>query len=237
MLPSPATIEEVEIPAREVVLGLVGLYNRAYWPAAAFGAVAAFAALALVLIRPGTFSDMVAKVLLDLLWLWTGIIFFLGRLAPEFHVAYLFAAAFALQGTYFFVDVFFGNLEFRPYKNGSTLVAALILLFAAAVVHPILASALGRGWPKLTLVGTGPGPTAAATLALLMFTLHKPKPSFFLIPAAWALGAGIGVAQGWHFYEELVPAGVALAVLLWLAAAARRPKGPPKVKPAEGAPL
>lgn len=237
MLPSPAAIEEVEIPTRELVLGLVGLYNRASWPAPAFGALAAFAALAFVLIKPGIFSDMIAKVVLDLLWLWTGIIFFIWRLAPEFHVAYLFAAAFALQGTYFFVDTLFGGLEFRPYKKRSTFVAALILLVAAAVVHPVLASALGRGWPKLTLVGTGPGPTAAATLALLMFTLHKPKPSFFLIPAAWALGAGIGVALGWHFYEELVPAGVALVVLLWLAGAAWRPKGPAKAEAVEGATL
>jgi hypothetical protein len=235
MLPSAVALEEVEIPAREVVLGLVGLYNRAYWPAAAFGAVAVGAALAFVLVKPGILSDLVAKIVLDLLWLWMGIIFFLGRLAPEFHVAYLFAAAFTLQGTYFFVDIFFGNLEFRPYKRAGTLVAALILLVAAAVVHPVVASALGRGWPKLTLVGTGPGPTAAATLALLMLTLHKPKPSFFLIPAAWALLAGLGVAGGWHFYEELIPAGVALVVLVWLAAA-WRPKGPAKAEPSEGAP-
>ena len=212
-------VEEIEIPTRELVLGLVGVYNRAYWPAAAFGAVVAFAVLAFVLVKPGAFSDLIVKILLNLLWLWTGIIFFWGRFAPEFHVAYLFAFAFILQGTFLFMDAFFGTLEFRPFKSAPTLLIGCGLIAAAGVLHPFISSWLGRGWPALRLVGTAPASTAAFTLALLTFTLHKPRPLFFVIPAAWALVAGVCVAEAWRFYEELIPAGVAAVAILCFVAA------------------
>ncbi len=219
MFSHTAAVEEIGIPTRELVLGLVGVYNRAYWPAAAFGVVVASAAVALILVKPGAFSDLIVKMLLNLLWLWTGIIFFWGRFAPEFHVAYLFAFAFILQGTIFFMDAFFGTLEFRPFKGSATLLIGCGSIAVAAVLHPIISSWLGRGWPELRLVGTAPGPTAAFTLALLTFTLNKPRPLFFAIPAAWALIAGVCVAQAWNFYEELILAGVAVAVILYVGTA------------------
>jgi len=158
-----AAAEEFGIPTRELVLGLVGVYNRAYWPAAAFGAVVALAAVAFVLARPGAFSDLIVKIMLNVLWLWTGIIFFWGRFAPEFHVAYLFAFAFILQGTFFFMDAFFGTLEFRPFKSPATLLIGCSLIAAAGILHPIVSTWLGRGWPELRLVGTAPGAPARAT--------------------------------------------------------------------------
>jgi hypothetical protein len=224
----------MEIPTRELVLGLVGVYNRAYWPAAAFGVGVALAATAMVLVKPGAFSDLVAKILLNVLWLWTGIIFFWGRFAPEFHIAYLFAFAFIIQGTVFFMDAFFGSLEFRPYKTAGTFFLGCTLVAAVGVLHPVISSWLGRGWPELRLVGTAPGPTAAFTLALLAFTLHKPRPLFFLIPGAWALIAGISAAQAWRYYEELVPAGVAAAVILFGVAALWRNLPVRESKPAGG---
>jgi hypothetical protein len=230
-----ALIEDMEVPTRELVIGLVGVYNRAYWPAAAFGVAVALAAVAFVLVRPGAFGDLVVKILLNFLWLWTGIIFFWGRIAPEFHVGYLFAFAFIIQGTVFFMDAFFGNLEFRPYKSVGTFLFGCALVAAAGVLHPLVSTWLGRGWPDVRLVGTAPGPTAAFTLALLAFTLHKPKPLFFVVPGAWALIAGISIAQAWHFYEELVPAGVAAAVILFAVGTLWRNLPPPESRPAGGA--
>lgn len=235
MLSYTAAAEANGIPTRELVLGLVGVYNRAYWPAAAFGAVVALAAVAFVLVKPGAFSDLIIKILLNLLWLWTGIIFFWGRFAPEFHVAYLFAFAFILQGTIFFMDAFFGTLEFRPFKSAPTLLIGCGLIAAAAVLHPVVSSWLGRGWPELRLVGTAPGPTAAFTLALLTFTLHKPRPLVFAVPAGWALITGLCIAQAWHFYEELILAGVAAAVIFCVASALWRTLPVRETKPAGGA--
>ena len=232
---TPTRFEDIEIPARELVLGLVGVYNRAYWPAAAFGVAAVFAALAFVLIKPGAFSDMVAKVLLDLTWVWTGVMFFLGRFAPDFDAAYIFGFAFIIQGTFLLADLFYGTLEFRPYRNRAAVVPVLVMSAAVILIHPVVATVLGRGWPELTLAGTAPGPTAAATLCLLMFTLHKPRPLFFVIPAAWALVAGVPLAQEWHFYEELILAGVALVAVLWLAYAAWRAGRRSETEPVEGA--
>lgn len=229
------TFEEIEIPARELVLGLLGVYNRAYWPAAVFGVAAVVAAFAFVLIKPGAFSDIIAKILLDLAWVWTGVMFFLGRLAPDVDVAYVFGIAFIIQGTFLLADMFYGTLEFRPFRNPAATVAVLGMTAAAILVHPIVAAALGRAWPELRLAGTAPGPTAAATLCLLMFTLHKPRPLFFVIPAAWALVAGVALALAWHFYEELILAGVALAAVLWFAYATWRAKSNSQKESAEGA--
>jgi len=231
----PGPPPELELPAAEIALGVLGAYNRAYWPAALFGAGLALAALALVLIKPGLFSDVVAKLVLDLLWLWTGVMFFIERLGPEFNVAYLFGFAFILQGTFLIVDVFYGTLEFRPPRNAAKLVAALVLFAAVGVLHPVLATTLGRGGPALRLVGTAPGPTAAFTLVMLTFSLHKPRPLFFFIPAAWTLAAGVRLAQAWGFYEELVGAAVAAAVVLWFAAEAIAARPRRAVAP-EGAP-
>jgi hypothetical protein len=168
------------------------------------------------------------------LWLWTGIIFFWGRFAPEFHAAYLFAFAFIIQGSAFFMDAFFGSLEFRPFRSAGTFFFGCALVVAACVLHPLLSGWLGRGWPELRLVGTAPGPTAAFTLALLAFTLHKPRPLFFVVPGAWALIAGISVAQAWRFYEELVPAVVAAAVILFAVGALWRNLPVRESKPAGG---
>jgi hypothetical protein len=230
MPPYPTPPKDIGIPIREVVLGLIGVYNRSYWPAAAFGVVVAAAALAFVLVKPGAFSDLFVKIMLNVLWLWTGIIFFWGRFAPDFSVAYLFAFAFILQGTFFFLDAFFGTMEFRPFKSAPTLFIGFGLIVAIGVVHPVISGWLGRGWPELRLVGTAPGPTAAFTLAMLTFTLHKPKPLFFVIPGAWALVAGVAVVQSWRFYEELIPAGVAavalvcFAVAMWRTSLVREPE-------------
>ncbi|UCH79342.1 MAG: hypothetical protein JSU81_05175 [Candidatus Coatesbacteria bacterium] len=230
----PGSPPELELPAAEIALGVLGAYNRAYWPAALFGAGLALAALALVLVKPGLFSDVVAKLVLDLLWLWTGVLFFIDRLGPEFNVAYLFGLAFIFQGTFLIVDVFYGTLEFRPSRNAGKVVASLMLFAVVGGLHPVLSTTFGRGWPELRLVGTAPGATAAFTLVMLTFTLHKPRPLFFFLPAAWALAAGIRLAQAWGLYEDLVWAGVAAAVILWFAAEAIRAR-PRRVVAAEGA--
>lgn len=217
MPPTTPALIEPELPIREVILGLVGLYNRSLYPAAVFGVLLMLVAVAVVLIKPGRLADLFAKVLLDLAWLWVGVMFFFERVGPEFRVGYAFAALFVLQGTFFMVDFFFGTLEFRPYENRGRLFGGLALILVAGVAHPLVAIAAGRGWPYLMLAGTGPAATAAVTLGVLLFTLHKPRPVFFLIPAAWAGVAGVRLAEAWGFHEELIPAAVALAAVLWFA--------------------
>ncbi len=216
----PPLNEMVTLPARDLLLGLVAVYNRGIWPAQLFGVALALGAVAFVLVKPGLLADICAKVVLDLFWLWLGATFFIVHVGPTFGAGYIFAAAFIVQGTLFVGDAFYGTLEFRPYAKPSALFVGLALIAVAVVLYPLVASALGRGWPRLSLVGTAAGPTAAFTLGFLLFTVRKPKPWFFVIPAAWALAAGIGVAAAWHYYEELIiAAAAAIAVVSFVATA------------------
>ena len=211
LIPSLPAVPPAPLPPPEtpnVVLGLVRHYNHTIWPLPIVGVMLMFGVLLAVYLRPGAIADILAKIALDLAWLWVGVSFFWLNVASEFREGYLWGALFLAQGTAFLIDAFFGTLEFRPARSRYLFWLTLILAVVAAA-EPAVGHLVGRRWPTWEVVGTTPGPTAAFTAVLLLTTVHRPRPWFFFLPAAWAVAAGVRFAAVWGWHETLVPAAVA----------------------------
>jgi hypothetical protein len=192
--------------------GVFAAYNLSIWPAqvVAYG-VATLALSGIVARRP--WGGRVAASMLTIFWLWNGIayhLFFFSAINPA---AYLFGAAFILQGLLFFAyGVVADRLALR-FRGGWHGALALALIVHAAVAYEVLGHFTGHGWPRAPLFGVAPCPTTIFTFGLLLLSI-RPLPVLLLaIPLLWAaIGSTAAVLLG-------VPEDLGLAVAALMAAA------------------
>jgi len=222
--------DAMEVPFRELYAEILTAYGRGVWPAQALLGLLALAAVAAVVVRPGRFADATAKVTLDFLWTWCGAVFFIMNVGAIYKEGYAAGAAFILFGTFLLLDVIYGHLEFRPFASRVNLALGGSIVVAAAVIYPAAAYALGRPAAALQLVGSAPGPTAAFTLGMLVWSLHKPVPLYVAFPALWVVGAGVA-ATALGFYEDGILVGAAGAAVFAMLAATRAPSRPSPTPP------
>jgi hypothetical protein len=228
--------ELAPVPATEIVLGLAAVYNRSLWPLPVVGVVAAAACIVAVFIKPTRLTDVIVKIVLDMMWLLIAGGYFALRAASHFNWAYAGALLFALQGTFFLVDAMFGGLSFGPPRSGFRLVAGGLVILVAALGYPAAQWFLGRRGVEVGLVGTAAGATALFTLGFLVLAANESKPLFAFVPALWPLvmGAYLGLSLG--LYEELVlAAGAAAGAGVWIYAYLKSRAGA-AAAPGQGAP-
>jgi hypothetical protein len=185
--------------------GVFAAYNVAIWPAqvVAYG-VAALALWGIAAKRP--WGGRVAASVLAIFWLWNGIAYQLLFFVAINPAAYLFGAAFILQGLLFLAyGVIADRLALR-FRGGWRGALALALIVYAAVAYEVLGHFTGHGWPRAPLFGVAPCPTTIFTFGMLMLSI-RPLPSFLLaVPLLWAaVGSTAAILLG-------VPEDLGLAV-------------------------
>jgi hypothetical protein len=171
--------------------GVFAAYNVAIWPAqvVAYG-VAALALWGIAAKRP--WGGRVAASVLAIFWLWNGIAYQLLFFVAINPAAYLFGAAFILQGLLFLAyGVIADRLALR-FRGGWRGALALALIVYAAVAYEVLGHFTGHGWPRAPLFGVAPCPTTIFTFGMLMLSI-RPLPAFLLaVPLLWAAVGSTG---------------------------------------------
>jgi proline iminopeptidase len=207
------------VPEQDELRDLFSRYNEAVWPASALAHALGLAALALVVARPGGRTDRIVALGLAAAWLWVGVGFYAWWAAPPAPAASAaFGAVFVVQaGLLARAGLLRRQLAFRP-GGGRGVGFGWAALAYAFVVHPVLVAVLGSGYAETQLVGTAPGPTAVATVGLLLLA-RPPLPHLLVLPAAWAVLASLSALgqsgyQGGGLVVTAVLAVVALLVVM-----------------------
>ncbi len=178
----------------EALFSLYGGYNRALMPAAFIGLALCLVGIVLAM-RPFPGSGRLLSAILAAFWLWNGLAFHFGFLAPLTWTAWIFGAFFILQGA---MLLWAGGVRDRIAYAASAglpgMAAAILLGFA--ILYPALDMLAGRAWPGLQFPGTLPAPTALATLGFLLMAQRRAV-AFAVIPLLWALLHGaVAVSLG-----------------------------------------
>lgn len=192
-------------------LDVVRLYNETFFPLQFL-----FNVLALiccyVVFRKRTLSRAIVLGLLAFFWLWMGIAYHLVFFTTINNAAYLFGAAFIVQGILFAChSVSSQGISFRYQKNLAGRVGVIFLVFALAI-YPVLGSLSGHAYPYLPTFGL-PCPTTIFTFGLLLLADKRIPLYLVIIPVLWSI-IGFGAALNFTIYEDT---GLLVAGLLGLA--------------------
>ncbi|AKJ94481.1 hypothetical protein TVD_03450 [Thioalkalivibrio versutus] len=191
-------------------LAILGQYNTAIWPLHGIGALLALVAMGLVV--PGSrAAGRVIGLLLGVLWIWTGVAFFGGSLAPFHFASEWLAGVFVAQGLMLvFALTLMGQARFG-WPGGLAGGGAVLMIVYALVGYPLLDLALtGTPWTQLQYVGVAPGPVMLLTLGLLLLVPSRPPLVLAIIPLLWALVTGY-MAWGLGLPLEYFPAVLGVA--------------------------
>ena len=203
---------------------LIERHNAALWPAHLL-TLAAGLVVAALLREPSVPRARAAASLLAALWAWVGWAFVARRYATINFAAPTFALLFAIEALLLtWVAATPGGFRLGRQRGATGLTGAGIF-GAALLLYPLLAPALGRGWPQSEVFGVAPDPTALATLGVVLAGGGPRRAALLAPPALWCLLSGATLWAMGSPEAPIVLAAPALAIAL-VARPARDPRAP-----------
>ena len=196
----------------EQFLDLFRQYNTTVWPMPLIlNLLALFMVFAIVLKWKQMYRFLF--LVLAFLWLWTGTVYHLLFFTTINPAAYIFGAAFLLQGIFFLTYalgkqdiVFSARLDVYGFTG-------LLLIVYALVAYPMLGYFLGHRYPAAPSFGL-PCPTTIFTLGLLLWKRDKMPAWLFLIPLLWsAIGFSAALVLGMKEDVGLIISAILFIVL------------------------
>jgi Family of unknown function (DUF6064) len=183
-------------------------YNLAIFPLQIIFFLSAMLAVYLA-IKPAQISDKTISSILSFLWLWMGIVYHLVFFTSINPAAWVFGAAFIIQGLLVAMyGVFQSKLSFRLSRDIYGFTGIILLLFAL-FIYPVLGYLLGHIYPASPTFGL-PCPTTIYTFALFLLSNRKFPVILLIIPFAWAI-IGFSAAFIFGIFEDT---GLLVAALL-----------------------
>ena len=198
--------------SRDTYFRLFELYNTAIWPAQAIFILSGLALIWLAS-KPDPPRGRVIAVLLSVAWFWVAIAFHYKHYAKINWAASVFGAFFILQGLLLLWRGALSQSLQRSFDRSLVSRAGAVLVAFSVLVQPLMGLLSGRLWTQLSVYGTAPDPTAAATLGLLLVTLDRQRLVLMVIPILWCLVSG-ATAWAMKLTDALTMPVIALAVLL-----------------------
>ena len=191
-------------------------YNTAIWPAQVVAYAAAFAVLAMTVLRSPIAGRATAAVLAAL-WLLNGLGYHLAFFREVNPAAAGFAAMFIVQAAFFLWQGVFNDCLRPAVRPTARTAAALLAVAYAMVVYPLAGYLLGRAYPAAPVFGVAPCPTTIFTLGMLLLVRPAAPAWLFAIPMAWsAIGASAAFALRVPEDAGLILAGIGAMVFLLL---------------------
>lgn len=192
-------------------LDVFGAYNSALWPAAV--GLWLLTAAAIILLATGRTASRSVAALLALHWLWSGAVYHLGYFSIINPAARAFGVLFVLEAVFLlWFGVVRGWLVFAWGRSPRQVLSVFLCLYALA--YPLLAFAIGMGWPRLPTFGV-PCPTALLTVGLLLTVEPGHLRGLGIIPLIWtAVGGSAAFVLDMRPDLMLPAAGVVLFVYL-----------------------
>jgi hypothetical protein len=150
-------------------------YGSRIWPIQIIFYIAAILLVGWLLLKPGRFQSLFAKLFLSIAFAWNGIMFYMTLakgMAAKSHGNYFFGSLFILVSVLFAIDLFNQKMKFAlptgRWQKYVTL-SLMVLIFC----YPVFGILSGHGFTSLIMPGTFPCPTTA--LALLLLTMALPQ--------------------------------------------------------------
>jgi hypothetical protein len=167
-------------------------------------------------LRGGAPAGRIVAAVLAVMWLWTGVAYYLLHFTAINPAAWLFGAAFLVQGAMFLVAAARGRgPAFTPTSSGPRRAFGLFLVAYAAVLYPLLGRLTGHPWAEIPAFGVTPCPMTIFTFGMVLLC-SAPLPWWLLVvPALWAVVGGsaavlLTVPQDWM----LLVGGLAATAIL-----------------------
>jgi hypothetical protein len=194
----------------EMLMDYFAVYNQRIWPMQWVGY--ALSLLTLVpLFRPGKLWSRVVTGLLAFLWLWVGLVFWLGA-ASQMAMLYAPAVLFTVQGALLVYALARDRLAYGSVGRVDAAVG-LALIAYALVGYPLVGLSVGHVYPHSVLSPLFPCPAVILTFGLLLLAQRVPR-HLLIIPAFWAASGAVWFYLGMVEDAGLVIAGVAGVILL-----------------------
>jgi len=201
----------------ETLLSILEHYNRGIWPLQLVGLLLALAAAGLAFSGWRAAARAVA-VLLAAMWIWVGVAFLGGALAPYHFAAPALAGVFVAQGVMLLFTLGLLGWHQLAWQRDATGWLALVVIAWAVAGQPALeALATGAGAAGLQYAGSAPTPTMLLTLGLLLLARPRPPLVLALIPALWALATAY-LAWELALPMQYIPAALGIATFAVLLA-------------------
>lgn len=204
--------------SREQFFDLFAAYNRAVWPAQLV--LVAMAVACLVHVARRRPSRRVVGYVLAAFWMWMGAAYHLTFFVDINPLAWVFGAAFLVQGALFAHYSRQDRLVFS-FHYSALRPFAFVLVAYSLVGYPALASLAGHTYPAMPTFGL-PCPTTIFTLGLLLLARPPVPRVLFIVPLGWSL-VGSVAAFKLGVYEDfgLTVSGAIVAALAGRASLAR----------------
>ena len=150
-------------------------YGSQIWPVQIIFYFVAILLVGWLLLSPGRFQSLIAKLFLSIAFAWNGIMFYLllaKGMAGNSRGNYFFGALFILVSVLFVIDLFKQKMQFALPLSGWQ---KYVSLFGLALIfcYPLFGFLSGHALTSLIMPGTFPCPTTA--LALLFLTMALPQ--------------------------------------------------------------
>jgi hypothetical protein len=193
-------------------LGVFEAYNSAIWPFQ-IGLYLAGLVIVLLAVRKTYLSTTVVSIAFAFLWVWMGLVYHLLYFSHINRAAYIFGAAFIVQGALFLYTGLVRKTIAFQFKLDMPGIAGSILVVFALFIYPTLGYLQGR--PLVSSPSFGlPCPTTIFTFGILLWTEKKVPVVLLLIPLLWSI-IGFSAAFSLGIKEDisLLIAGVAFVTL------------------------
>ncbi len=165
-------------------------------------------------IKKSSNTDKFIIAFLSFFWLWMGIVYHLLYFTTINKGAYVFGAAFILQGFLVgYAGIYTRKLSFNFRSDIYGVTGALFILYAL-ILYPVLSYSQKHIYPSAPTFGL-PCPTTIFTFGIYLWT-EKKFPKFLLvIPILWAI-VGVAAAFSLGVIEDfgLIISGVLTSILL-----------------------
>lgn len=199
----------------EQFLDVFARYNQAIWPTQ-LGAYALGLGAVVLALRGGRSAAWAVPALLAAAWAFVGAAYHLVFFSSVNSAAVAFGALFILQAGLFAEAAFRRRLSF-VHPMTSRRILGLAIVAYAAIIYPILGTALGHAYPRSATFGVTPCPTTIFTFGVLFLASGPVPVRLIVIPFLWSLvGASAAVQLGIVEDLGLVVAGLlALTLPAW----------------------
>lgn len=194
----------------EMLLNYFAIYNDRIWPAQWAGFALGLVAL-LPLFRTGRVWSRVVTGTLAFLWLWIGLVFWVGA-ARQMAVLYAPAALFVAEAALCLYALYREHVLYDSV-GGAWVITGCIFIAYALVGYPLVGLMVGHEYPQAAISPLFPCPAIVLTFGV--FLLARRVPWYLLvIPTFWALSGILWFSLGMVEDVGLVIAGVVGVVML-----------------------
>lgn len=192
---------------------LIAQYNQSIYPLQIFLFILGLLAFVFIHLKQSK-KNTYTSIILCILWLFSGIFYFLMYLPEYSQMGYFYGSLFILQGLFFFYEASFrNNLSFGFQKSAKDITAYIIIL-TGLFAYPLVGIVSGHNILEIMTLGQ-PGPTAIFTLGFLMLGTKRNPLYLVLIPSLWGL-VGFTLSLSAGVYVDGLTLISAIITVSWL---------------------